>query len=361
MSVRLEGINKTFGRTVACDDIDLDIRQGEMYFLLGPSGCGKTTTLRIIAGLERADRGRVYIDEKDVSELPAYKRPTNLVFQTLALFPHMNVQKNIEYGLRFEKALSEAEKARRVKDVIALVNLEKLEQRMMDQLSGGQRQRVAIARALVKQPKVLLLDEPLTALDKTLIDKMKFELKKLQTRVGITFLNVTHDQSVTLTMASRIAVMNAGRIVQIGTPEEIYETPNCRFVADFIGEVSGFPARVLSMEGNRVTADIDGLRIKCLAYNLDQMRVGGDAFVFIRPLDVELYPAKDQAGDQDNQFAVQINAFTYEGGQYLFEIELENGKLLKAISRNPVLKSCYENRKKVLAHWNEEDCSIIAR
>ena len=364
-SVRIEGVSKRFGKTVACDDIHLDVKQGEMFFLLGPSGCGKTTALRIVAGLEKPDFGKIYIDDNDITDLPPFKRPTNLVFQTLALFPHMNVRKNIEYGLKFEQALSASEKERRVKDVIKLVQLNGLEERMMDQLSGGQRQRVAIARALVKEPKVLLLDEPLTALDKKLVDVMKFELRKIQREVGITFLNVTHDQSVTLTMASKIAVMNAGKIVQIGTPEEIYERPNSRFVADFIGEVSGMTAVVESIDGNRVVAEVDGLKMRCRAYDTEGLTVGGNAFVFIRPLDVRLYPSmgheETRAHLEGNEFAVKINAFTYEGGQYLFEIQLENGKTMRAMSKDPVLKDYYKNNRNVFAFWNEDDCSIIAK
>ena len=361
LSVRLDKIRKEFGKVVPCDDITLDIRQGEMFFLLGPSGCGKTTTMRIIAGLEKPDKGRVYIDGEDMTDVPPYKRPTNLVFQTLALFPHMNARKNIEYGLKFEKNLSETERKRRVADTIELVNLSGLEERMMDQLSGGQRQRVALARALVKQPKVLLLDEPLTALDKKLVDKMKFELRKIQRRVGITFLNVTHDQSVTLTMASRIAVMNEGKIVQIGTPEEIYEKPNSRFVADFIGEVSGFPVTLESIAGNEVTVDLDGLKIKGVTYNPGEMKPGMEAYIFVRPLDIHVIEPTTNAEFKENTFPAKINAYTYEGGQYLFEVELQNGKQMKALSKNVRLKDFYDRSEIVHVHIPKEDCNIIGK
>jgi ABC-type Fe3+/spermidine/putrescine transport system ATPase subunit len=360
LSVRLEEIRKQFGNVVACDDITLDITQGEMFFLLGPSGCGKTTTMRIIAGLEKPDKGKVYINGEDMRDVVPYKRPTNLVFQTLALFPHLNVRKNIEYGLKFEKGLSESDRKEKIKNIVKLVNLTGLEERMPNQLSGGQQQRVALARALVKQPKVLLLDEPLTALDKKLVDKMKFELRKLQRKVGITFLNVTHDQSVTLTMASRIAIMREGRIVQIGTPEEIYEKPNSRFVADFIGEVSGFPVKVESVSGDEVIVNLDELKIRGVTYDVERMIPGKDAYLFVRPLDVHvLEPSVENSQQKENHFPAEINAYTYEGGQYLFELELGNGRQLKAISRNTRLKGFCERGQAVVVHFAKEDCNII--
>ena len=232
--VRIEGLTKRFGPVVAVDGVDLEIRRGELFALLGGSGCGKTTLLRMLAGFETPDAGRLFIDGQDMVGVPPYARPVNMMFQSYALFPHMDVAANVAYGLKRD-GVAKAEIGDRVARILQQVHLSDFASRRPAQLSGGQRQRVALARALVKRPKLLLLDEPLAALDRKLREGTRFELVRLQEELGLTFVMVTHDQEEAMSMASRIAVMNAGRIVQVGMPPEIYERPTTRFVADFIG------------------------------------------------------------------------------------------------------------------------------
>ena len=233
-AVRLEGVRKRFGEVVAVDGVDLDVTEGEFFSILGPSGSGKTTCLRMIAGFEAPTEGRVWLGGQDVSGLPPYERDVNTVFQDYALFPHMTVGENVEYGLRVKK-VSREERTKRMADALRMVRLEGFDRRKPVQLSGGQRQRVALARALVNRPKVLLLDEPLGALDLKLRQAMQIELKQIQQQVGLTFIYVTHDQEEALTMSDRLAVMNSGRVEQVGTPVEVYEQPATDFVAGFIG------------------------------------------------------------------------------------------------------------------------------
>ena len=232
--VRIEGLTKRFGPIVAVDRVDLEIARGELFALLGGSGCGKTTLLRMLAGFETPDAGRLFIDGQDMTDVPPYRRPVNMMFQSYALFPHMDVAANVGYGLRRD-GVRGPEIAQRVAEILQLVHLGDHAKRRPSQLSGGQRQRVALARALVKRPKLLLLDEPLAALDRKLREGTRFEMVRLQEQLGLTFVMVTHDQEEAMSMATRLAVMNAGRIAQIGTPHEVYEHPASRFVADFIG------------------------------------------------------------------------------------------------------------------------------
>lgn len=249
-AITLKNINKYYGKNHVLKDLDFEIRPGEFLSLLGPSGCGKTTILRLIAGLEHLDSGEIYMDEDRIDRLEPYKRNLNTVFQNYALFPHMDVYKNIAYGLK-AKWLSHKEIDRRVKEVISMVRLEGFEKRQPSQMSGGQKQRVSIARAIVNQAPVLLLDEPLTALDLKLRKEMRFELRRLQKQLGITFIFVTHDQEEAIVMSDRIAVMNGGKIEQVGTPEEIYSHPASQFVAEFIGETNVFEA-VASVDGSEL-------------------------------------------------------------------------------------------------------------
>ena len=260
-SVRLEGVSKRFGDFEAVRSLDLDIASGEFFTLLGPSGCGKTTTLRMVAGFDQPTSGRVLIDGDDVAGLPAHRRPTNTVFQSYALFPHLSVGDNVAFGLR-RKKVAKAEVGRRVKSELERVGLAGEANRRPSQLSGGMQQRVALARALVNLPKVLLLDEPLGALDLKLRKGLQLELKRIQREVGITFLYVTHDQEEALTMSDRIAVMDQGRFEQIGSPEEIYERPRTTFVAGFIGVSNLMPATVTAASGGRGSVRLDsGLEI----------------------------------------------------------------------------------------------------
>ena len=256
-AVELRGVTKRFGTTTALDSIDLAIGKGEFFSLLGPSGCGKTTTLNLIGGFESTSSGTLLIDGKPVQDIPAHARPVNTVFQSYALFPHMSVADNVEFGLRMKK-VPKAERRRAALEMLKMVSLAGFEERRPSQLSGGQRQRVALARALVNQPAVLLLDEPLGALDLKLRKQMQLELTRLQRQVGITFVYVTHDQEEALAMSDRIAVMDHGRILQIGTPAEIYGAPANRGVMEFIGSVNTFEGRVESVDGGRATVAIDG-------------------------------------------------------------------------------------------------------
>jgi len=257
--VSIQNVSKHFGsKVVAVDDVCLDIEEGEFFALLGPSGCGKTTLLRMLAGFEIATSGRIVIDGQDMEGIDPNQRPVNMVFQSYAVFPHMNVASNVGYGLKVT-GVPRAEIDTRVGEALSLVKLDGYEQRMPSQLSGGQRQRVALARALIKRPKVLLLDEPLSALDAKLREAMQLELVRLKNAVGITFIIVTHDQDEALSMANRIAVMDRGRVAQVASPAELYEFPNNRFVADFIGKINLLEATVAGIENGRLLAEAAGL------------------------------------------------------------------------------------------------------
>ncbi len=252
--VRIDHVTKQFDDVYAVDDVSLDIFQGEFFSLLGSSGCGKSTLLRMLAGLERPTKGRIWIDGAEVTDIPAYSRPVNMMFQSYALFPHMTVEQNVEFGLKQDR-MPRKERAERVGEMLALLQISELRKRKPDQLSGGQLQRAALARTLAKHPKLLLLDEPLGALDKRLRESAQFELVNLQERLGITFVTVTHDQEEARIMSTRIAVMNAGQILQVDTPTTIYEYPEYRFVADFIGLVNLFDGRVAETQDDQVLVE----------------------------------------------------------------------------------------------------------
>ena len=259
--LHLESVTRRFGAEVAVNDVDLAVKQGELFALLGSSGCGKTTLLRMIAGFEIPDEGKVLIDGQDMTGVPPYERPVNMVFQSYALFPHMTVAQNVAYGLK-QEGMARSERDDRVAEVLQLVELSALSKRKPDQLSGGQRQRVALARGLAKRPKILLLDEPLGALDRKLRERTQFELVNLQERIGITFIMVTHDQEEAMTMSDRIAVMDAGRIRQTGAPREVYEFPNSPFVANFIGAANLLSGTIEAIRDGMATirlADVDGI------------------------------------------------------------------------------------------------------
>jgi spermidine/putrescine transport system ATP-binding protein len=291
-SVELQGVTKKFGTFTAVDDIDLEIGDGEFFTMLGPSGCGKTTTLRMIAGFEQPTQGEVLIDGQDVAGLPAYKRPTNTVFQNYALFPHMTLEENVAFGLK-RKKVPKDEIKRRVADELERVGLSGEATRKPAQLSGGQQQRVALARALVNLPKVLLLDEPLGALDLKLRKGLQVELKKIQEEVGITFVYVTHDQEEALTMSDRIAIMNKGRIEQCAGPEEVYEKPATTFVAGFIGVSNLLPARVIS--GSEVAIE-DGPTVS--TPDAAGFTTGEELFAVVRPEKLEVSTPGQAPGDR---------------------------------------------------------------
>jgi len=284
--LQIDRVSKRFGAVLAVDDADLAIRRGEFFSLLGPSGCGKTTLLRIIAGFEFPDVGDIFFEGVRMTDEPANRRPSNMVFQSYAIFPHLNVFDNIAYGLR-KARLDKPTLRRRVEDALAMIKLEGFATRRADELSGGQRQRVALARALILQPKVLLLDEPLGALDRRLREAMQLELRALQKSLGITFVFVTHDQEEALSMSDRVAVMSAGRILQVAAPRVLYEAPNCREVADFIGQMNFFAGKIIAREGALARVELGPLGQMSLA--VDEP-VGSDILVALRPEKIVLSP-----------------------------------------------------------------------
>jgi spermidine/putrescine ABC transporter ATP-binding subunit len=289
--IRIENITKRFGAVKAVDRADFGIRRGEFFSLLGPSGCGKTTLLRMIAGFEYPSEGEIYIDGAAVTDLPPNKRPSNMVFQSYAIFPHLNVADNIGYGLR-RSGLSKAERNARIEEALAMIRLPDMGNRRADQLSGGQRQRVALARALVNRPKVLLLDEPLGALDKRLREAMQIELRQIQKNVGITFVFVTHDQEEALSMSDRIAVMSNGQVLQIADPRTLYDRPNCREVADFLGTMNFFEGKVIGTGGDitEIDAGIAG-RLSAKNVAVELTAPGNDVLVAVRPEKIVLKTA----------------------------------------------------------------------
>ncbi|MFZ5789809.1 MAG: ABC transporter ATP-binding protein [Pseudomonadota bacterium] len=308
--ISIRSVTKEFGGTVrAVDDVSFDIAEGEFFALLGPSGCGKTTLLRMLAGFEIPTAGEIIIDGQPMEGVNPNRRPVNMVFQSYAVFPHMNVERNVGYGLRVT-GVPDAEIRTRVKEALALVKLEDFGKRMPSQLSGGQRQRVALARALVKRPKVLLLDEPLSALDAKLREAMQLELVRLQKTVGITFVIVTHDQDEALSMANRIAVMERGKVKQIAPPAELYEFPNCRFVADFIGKMNLFEGKVSGIAGNRIQIDLKGLDRIAVPFS---GAAKGDIAVAVRPEKVKLDRA-EPAGDRI-RLKGRVTEIAYYGGE----------------------------------------------
>ncbi|NLL31083.1 MAG: ABC transporter ATP-binding protein [Clostridiales bacterium] len=310
--IELKGISKTFEDNLVLDNINLSIKENEFLTLLGPSGCGKTTTLRIIAGFEESDRGELLFNGTDISALPPYKRQVNTVFQKYALFPHMNIYDNIAFGLKIKK-LSKSEIDKKVKDILKLISLEGFEKRNIESLSGGQQQRVAIARALVNEPKVLLLDEPLGALDLKLRKEMQLELKKIQKRLGITFIFVTHDQEEALTMSDKIVVMNKGKIQQMGSPEDIYNEPANAFVAGFIGESNILDGIMLEdykvKFSNKIFECVD--KGFCSNENID---------IVIRPEDIKIVSA------DKGMLKGTVKSVIFKGVHYEIEVEEGNNK-----------------------------------
>ena len=324
--VKIEGIAKRYGTVQAVDGVDLTIERGELFALLGGSGCGKTTLLRLLAGLETPDSGRILIDGQDMTGVPAHRRPVNMMFQSYALFPHMDVAANVGYGLRRE-GVPKTETATRVAEALALVQLKDLGTRRPSQLSGGQRQRVALARALVKRPKLLLLDEPLAALDRKLREGTRFEMVRLQEQLGLTFVVVTHDQEEAMSMASRLAVMNAGRIVQIGTPHDLYERPATRFVADFIGV-----ANIFEVAANRL--------------------------IVLRPEKIRL--AVDRP-DTAHAVSGKIVDIAYEGDRSLYRVMTESRGVMLVSTTNVTRTrdGIFRRDQSVWLGWNDDSGQVL--
>jgi putative spermidine/putrescine transport system ATP-binding protein len=353
--IRLAGVRKTYGDVRAVDGVDLEIRRGEFFTLLGPSGSGKTTCLRMIAGFERPDEGRIELAGKDVSRLPPAERDVNTVFQDYALFPHMSVGANVAYGLKVKK-VAKPERTRRVDEALKMVRLEDYGDRRPSQLSGGQRQRVALARALVNRPQVLLLDEPLGALDLKLRQQLQVELKRIQAEVGITFVYVTHDQDEALTMSDRIAVMDGGHVLQVGSPRDVYEEPGSRFVAGFVGvsnllelPIESADAGILTLRlgpGDSVSGEGSGGK-------------GATAVVTIRP---ERIAIDTQPGDACHVRGT-VRESLYAGPTSRFVVELDGGGELMVVRQNAT--TSYEDVEKlrgrpVVLNWAREYTRVIA-
>jgi spermidine/putrescine transport system ATP-binding protein len=349
-AVTLTSVVKRFGDVVAVDDIDLAIGDGEFFSLLGPSGCGKTTTLRMIAGFEFPTSGSIQIHGKEVGLEPPNKRPVNTVFQSYALFPHMTVEQNVGFGLLMQK-VGASEIETRVKRALDQVQLGHRSSAKPAQLSGGQQQRVALARALVNQPEVLLLDEPLGALDLKLRQAMQVELKELQERVGITFIYVTHDQDEALTMSDRIGVMSNGKLLQIGTPQEVYESPTSRFVADFIGEINLLEA-----------VAVDGASVRLGGDQLIRADTGAapgaNVTVAVRPERIALYDLDESVPDGRNQLTGTVVRRTYHGDVFFYGVDTPAG-LIEVKEENRPGVELYEVGEKTIATWNPSAGTVV--
>jgi spermidine/putrescine transport system ATP-binding protein len=332
VDVRLERVSKLFGDAAAVDDLSLDIAEGEFFSMLGPSGCGKTTTLRMIGGFEEPTYGTVYLGGRDVTDLPPYKRDVNTVFQSYALFPHLDVYENIAFGLR-RKKVPKSEIETRVRDGMKLVDLTGFERRKPPQMSGGQQQRVALARALVNHPKVLLLDEPLGALDLKLRKQMQLELKRIQQEVGITFIYVTHDQEEAMTMSDRLAVMRHGKIDQIGPPEAVYESPATEFVAGFLGASNMLDGEVQAANNGRTTISLATggsvtARTDAVPPGVKTVKVG------VRPEKITIVPDEGTPPDGRNVVTGLLRMSTYIGVNYQYKVEGPGGHELTVYVQN---------------------------
>ncbi len=329
--ISFQNITKIFGDFTAVDNLTLNVYQREFFALLGASGCGKSTLLRMLAGFENPTSGKIMLDGQDLSGIPPYKRPVNMMFQSYALFPHMSVENNIAFGLK-QDGMAKSEIDDRVQSMLKLVKLTQFGKRKPHQLSGGQRQRVALARSIAKRPKVLLLDEPLGALDKKLREETQFELMDLQMELGLTFMVVTHDQEEAMTMADRIAVMDKGKVMQVATPADVYEAPNSRFVADFIGNVSSFEGKVDSQSGGKLDiATNDGFTVRC--DYADKVEKDAPIWFAIRPEKLKIGKAKP-ATPGVNSVEGEIWDIAYLGDMTVFHVKLASGKTVKISQMN---------------------------
>ncbi len=356
--LEIRSISKKFGDFTAVNNVDLDIYQGELFCLLGGSGCGKTTLLRMLAGFEKPSSGQIIIDGQDMSEVPPYKRPTNMMFQNYALFPHMTVEKNIAFGLE-QDGIAKTEIADKIDSILKLVELQDYQKRRPQQLSGGQRQRVALARALVKEPKLLLLDEPLAALDKKLREQTQFELMNIQDKVGVTFVVVTHDQEEAMTLSTRIAVMDKGRFIQTGTPTEIYEYPRNRFVADFIGSANILVGKVVSKIDDLV--EVSTYLGKFSFKNNSNISKDSSLYVGLRPEKISI----SRTTSKSRNVTGYIDDIGYFGNTSRYKVRLNDGQIIDVTAQNQKRpkdekdRLTYEDR--VDLSWDNSSAMLLLR
>ena len=356
--IELQSLSKHFDNFAAVDDVSLKIYRGELFTILGGSGCGKSTLLRMLAGFEQPSGGRILIDGSDITATPAYERPVNMMFQSYAVFPHMTVEQNVAYGLKKER-MPKDQVAQRVQEMLKMVQLSDFAKRKPDQLSGGQSQRVALARALIKRPKVLLLDEPLAALDKKLREQTQFELMNLQDQLGITFVVVTHDQEEAMTLATRIAVMNAGKFVQIGTPSEVYEFPQNRFVADFFGQINAFEATVLTSDGEHLSVRLENSDSEIRTRHNQRLEPGTRCTIGVRP---EKLLISTEAPSREGHTVTRgvVEDLAYYGNRSLYRVRSQDGHVIQVSAQN------YQRSAELLLEWDDEvflswdsSCSVV--
>ena len=358
--VRIERVTKKFGDFVAVNDVSLTIYKKEIFCLLGASGCGKTTLLRMLAGFERPTSGKIFIDGVDMTSVPPYERPVNMMFQSYAIFPHMTVEQNVAFGLK-QEGVAKPEIAKRVGDMLELVKLSPYAKRKPHQLSGGQRQRVALARSLVKKPKLLLLDEPLAALDKKLREHTQFELINIQETLGVTFVVVTHDQEEAMTLSTRIGLMNHGEIVQTGTPSEMYEYPTSRFVAEFIGSVNTFEGKLIEDEPSYVRIECDDLTAPIYVNHGVSSAPGATVWAAIRPEKINI--GRERPTDADNWAVGTVRDIAYMGDVSIYLVRLESGKIVRVTQPNVYRHA--EDRitweEKVYVSWHAESPVVVTK
>lgn len=356
VAVRISDLSKYFGDLRALEDVSFEIREGEFFTILGPSGSGKSTLLRIVAGLEAATSGTVTIGDRDMARVPPERRPTNMVFQHLALFPHKNVYDNLEFGLKMQ-GIEAAKRRQRADEMLAVLGLEDAGEKHVDELSGGEQQRIALGRSLLANPNILLLDEPLSSLDRNLRDEMQLELRRIHEELGSTFLYVTHDQSVALTASDRVAVIDQGRIVQIGTPQELYEQPANAFVADFIGDTNLLDGEVMDRDGERLTIETDdGLEVVVDAADADDAGDARRVWLSLRPEDVEI---GERATDHENCYAGEIDERVYRGDRTRYEVAVGETVLLVQRTRRKGDTERFEAGDAVDVGWNPADGYLV--
>jgi len=366
--LRIEAVVKKFGAFRAVDRLSLDIRAGEFFALLGPSGCGKTTLLRMLAGFETPDQGRILLNGSDIAQVLPHQRPVNMMFQNYALFPHLSVRDNIAFGLK-RAGMPRSEIDTRVAELVALVKLEGLQQRKPDQLSGGQKQRVALARSLARRPQVLLLDEPLAALDKKLRESTQLELMELQRRLGMTFIIVTHDQEEAMTVAGRIGVMDAGRLEQVATPRELYEAPRSRWVAEFVGDINLFEGQIEPGDSSRLTMAprlAIATRDAGTVYVAEPRRpvTKTSVCVAIRPEKVKLSSRGPVASDNShaiNRLEGVVTDVGYLGGVTTYKVKLDSGAVVRSSMANTarIDIDAYNVSQRVVAWFTPDDCVVL--